>query len=333
MATAPPLRAPYTTTPVRLAVASAAATVLLLSAVFATVHWVVVDAMTRQTFEALRERAGFALRVDAITNAPALRRAQIEALLGAGSSSDAAQLLSADGRPLWSSGPIAVFEADPSFALEARSARLIAFVAPGRLASGAAASRFAAIQLPTGDGRTLRLARPLLEVEEVSSQLFWGFLAALVAVTATAGLVAYVLGKRLELRLGELATTARDIAANDLTRRLQRTGDGDEIDRLTDTVNAMLERIAGLMAQLREVSDNMAHDLKTPLSRLRLRAETALSSGASPEQLSEALAATIDDADALLKTFETMLLVARLENGAERAPKEVVDAQALLADL
>ena len=102
----------------------------------------------------------------------------------------------------------------------------------------------------------------------------------------------------------------------DLSGRLPVNGSGDELDRLAESLNLMLARIEQLMAGLREVSDNIAHDLKTPLNRLRNRVEAALREPYGEPVYREALERTIEEADGLIKTFNALLSIARLEAGA-----------------
>ena len=103
--------------------------------------------------------------------------------------------------------------------------------------------------------------------------------------------------------------------AGDLTGRLPITGTGDEFDRLSENLNTMLTRIAGLNEGLKQVSDNIAHDLKTPLTRLRNRAEAALAGDPEAAGYREALEATIAESDRLIRTFNALLMISRLEAG------------------
>jgi signal transduction histidine kinase len=119
--------------------------------------------------------------------------------------------------------------------------------------------------------------------------------------------------------------------AGDLSGRLPVKGDGDEFDRLSDSVNAMLDRIQHLMQGMKEVSDNIAHDLKTPLNRLRNRAENALRTANTKEELTAGLGQTIEAADEIIKTFNALLLIARLEAGAVEETKEPVALAELLS--
>jgi signal transduction histidine kinase len=112
----------------------------------------------------------------------------------------------------------------------------------------------------------------------------------------------------------------------DLSGRLFVAGTGDELDRLAENLNAMLDRIEALMRGLKEVSDNIAHDLKTPLTRLRNRAEEALRAGKSETDYRAALESTIDESDALMRTFNALLMIARAESGHSRENMEEFDA-------
>jgi signal transduction histidine kinase len=105
--------------------------------------------------------------------------------------------------------------------------------------------------------------------------------------------------------------------AGDLGGRLPVGRSGDELDRLAENLNAMLERIEALMNGLKEVSDNIAHDLKTPLTRLRNRAEQALANSGEGNYRA-ALEQTIEESDGLIRTFNALLMIARAESGQAR---------------
>ena len=130
-----------------------------------------------------------------------------------------------------------------------------------------------------------------------------------------------------------MAATSRRIMAGDLTRRLEVTGTGDEFDRLANSLNAMLERIEHLLIQLRNVSDNIAHDLKTPLTRLRNRVESALAGPPSDETYRAALVSTIEESDRLIQTFNALLMIARIEAGPPEGAMTEVEAGAIVRDV
>ncbi|TQI76309.1 signal transduction histidine kinase [Bosea sp. AK1] len=125
----------------------------------------------------------------------------------------------------------------------------------------------------------------------------------------------WFVARRVLKRIDGMSETAHGIMEGDLKGRLAITGTGDELDRLALNLNAMLDRIGELMASMQQVTDNIAHDLKTPLTRLRNRAEEALRTAKSPDELRAALDGSIEEADNLIRVFNALLMIARLEAG------------------
>jgi signal transduction histidine kinase len=132
--------------------------------------------------------------------------------------------------------------------------------------------------------------------------------------------------RRVLRRIDAMTGTTQRIMAGDLSGRLPVGRSGDELDRLAENLNAMLERIEALMMGLKEVSDNIAHDLKTPLTRLRNRAEEALASSGSDAEYRHALERTIEESDGLIRTFNALLMIARAESGQARGNMDDFDA-------
>ena len=132
--------------------------------------------------------------------------------------------------------------------------------------------------------------------------------------------------RRVLKRVDAMTETTQTIMHGDLSERLPVAGTGDELDRLADNLNNMLERIEALMRGLQEVSDNIAHDLKTPLTRLRNRCEEALRTAEDESQYRAALEGTIEESDALIRTFNALLMIARAESGHARDDMREFDA-------
>src|SRR5215468_4859107 len=132
--------------------------------------------------------------------------------------------------------------------------------------------------------------------------------------------------RRVLQRVDAMTATTQTIMAGDLTERLPIAGTGDELDRLAGNLNDMLERIEALMRGLKEVSDNIAHDLKTPLTRLRNRCEEALRLAEDESQYRAALESTIEESEALIRTFNALLMIARAESGQARDGMTEFDA-------
>jgi len=139
--------------------------------------------------------------------------------------------------------------------------------------------------------------------------------------------------RRLLRRVDAMTESARTIMAGDLGERLPIAGTGDELDRLAENLNVMLERIEALMHGLKEVSDNIAHDLKTPLTRLRNRTEQALRTAKSEPEYRAALESTIKESDDLIATFNALLMIARAESGQGRDEMKEFDAAEIANDI
>jgi signal transduction histidine kinase len=154
---------------------------------------------------------------------------------------------------------------------------------------------------------------------------------ALVIVLGLAG--GFFVSRRVLSRIDAMTGTAQTIMAGDLSGRLPVAGTGDELDRLADAVNAMLDRIEALMHGLKEVSDNIAHDLKTPLTRLRNRCEQALRSATGEMSYRGALESTIAESDELIRTFDALLMIARAESGQARDNMSEFDASQIARDV
>ena len=187
------------------------------------------------------------------------------------------------------------------------------------------------VQLP--GGFHLLVGRDLEERERIFGIIAnagqWSL--ALVIVLGLAG--GFFVSRRVLSRIDAMTATAQTIMAGDLAGRLPVAGTGDELDRLADHLNAMLERIEALMRGLKEVSDNIAHDLKTPLTRLRNRCEEALRSNANVADYRAALESTIAESDDLIRTFNALLMIARAESGQARDNMTEFDAASIARDV
>jgi signal transduction histidine kinase len=169
-------------------------------------------------------------------------------------------------------------------------------------------------------GRDLEERRRLFDIIENAAQ--WSLL--VVVVLGIGGGI--FVARRVLWRIDAMTGTTRRIMAGDLSGRLPVGRSGDELDRLAENLNAMLERIEALMVGLKEVSDNIAHDLKTPLTRLRNRAEEALAKSGSEAEYRAALERTIEESDGLIRTFNALLMIARAESGQARGNMGDFDA-------
>lgn len=179
-------------------------------------------------------------------------------------------------------------------------------------------------------GITLLVAADLTPVDQAATALAWtppmaGGAAALLAL-----LLGFVAAARMERRLASASDAARDVMEGDLTRRLPLSGRDDEFDRLTETFNALLGRIEALMVTQRQVTDDIAHDLRSPLSRLRQLLEGALARPRDAEADAEVMERALAELDAVLASFSALLRIARAESGVARQGFSAVDLSALV---
>ena len=180
------------------------------------------------------------------------------------------------------------------------------------------------VELPSGlrllIGRDLDERRRMFVIVAKAAQ--WSVL-----VVVVLGIVGGIfVARRVLQRIDAMTGTTQRIMTGDLTGRLPVGRSGDELDRLAENLNAMLERIEALMKGLKEVSDNIAHDLKTPLTRLRNRAEEALAKSSCEADYRAALERTIEESDGLIRTFNALLMIARAESGQARGNMDDFDA-------
>ena len=155
------------------------------------------------------------------------------------------------------------------------------------------------------------------QIEEVTQAIFGGFLSAFVAVLLLGAIGAVALSHALMKRVAVIRRTAEAIVEGDLKRRVPRRNSGDDFDLLSQTLNHMLDRISELMESLRQVSANIAHDLKTPLAHLRNRLEHMRE--LPPQARAAAAEEAVSRVDDILATFSALLRIAQIEAGTRRA--------------
>ena len=142
----------------------------------------------------------------------------------------------------------------------------------------------------------------------------------------------YFIGRNALRRIDRMSEAGQKIMDGDLSQRLPLGGSGDEFDRLSDSLNTMLGRIEKLDEGLKQVSDNIAHDLKTPLTRLRNKAEAALSGKGRAGDLRLAREEVIGESDQLIRTFNALLMISRVEAGQTAAEMSPVDLTRIAGD-
>ena len=179
----------------------------------------------------------------------------------------------------------------------------------------------------------LLVGRDLREPEQMRAIVNRSLIVAFGMMGFGAFLIWFFVGRSALRRIDTVSEASSRIMGGDLTGRLPVSGSGDEFDRLSENLNVMLARIARLNDGLKQVSDNIAHDLKTPLTRLRNRAEAALAGSPDTNDYRETLEAVIAESDQLIRTFNAILMISRLEAGYSAEQVEPVDLSAIVDDV
>jgi signal transduction histidine kinase len=182
-------------------------------------------------------------------------------------------------------------------------------------------------------GYQLVVGRDVRAFTELRHLLQAGLLWAM-GIMSVLGIVgAFVIRSLFRRMIRDISATTRAISRGDLTRRVPKTGDGDEFDELAGIINDMLDRITKLMDGVREVSNSIAHDLRTPITRARTRLEDAALHASSPDDLKSAIERATDDLDGIVAVFQALLRIAEIEAGARRSAFAPFDVAPLLSDI
>jgi len=187
--------------------------------------------------------------------------------------------------------------------------------------------------LEVPNGMRLLVGRDLGEFEKFRRAVTRSFQIALLSLLVLAILTWAIVGRRALKRVDDFSQASTRIMAGDRTERLPVIGTGDEFDRLSESLNDMLERINRLDAGVRDLSDNIAHDLKTPITRLRSKAEQLLMRESANSNDQDALAEIVEDCDRIVKTFDALLTISRVESGATVAKFSTVNVVKLVREI
>ena len=183
------------------------------------------------------------------------------------------------------------------------------------------------------DGFHLLVGRSLRDAKRVKSAinraLGWGL--ALTLLLGVAG--SYFTSRHMLQRVESMNRTARQIVGGDMSQRMHLSGTGDEFDSLSSSFNEMMDEIEGLVGNIRTVTDNIAHDLRTPLNRLRSRIDLVLLRPAEAETYRRILEETLAEADNLLATFNALLTISHAESGSRLHEFQPVDPGRLAEDV
>ena len=201
------------------------------------------------------------------------------------------------------------------------------FVRDGRAAYGRVLS------MPLPDGGRLVVGRDMQDQKDLEQLVGNALLGASLVAVLLAIVGAIVFRDQLESRVGAIRRTAAQIEAGDLTRRIPLSGKEDEFARLGNDINLMLDRIEILMEGVRHVSNTIAHNLRTPLSRIRSKLDVANRPGATVDQVQNAATFAIREIEELTVVFDKLLQIAEAESGARRQIFQPVSLSDIVADV
>ncbi|EJF86590.1 sensor histidine kinase [Bartonella rattimassiliensis] len=176
------------------------------------------------------------------------------------------------------------------------------------------------------------IGRDLDEPERFAAVIRKAVIIALAAMVGGALLIWFFVGRRALQRIDQVTAASQRLMDGDFSGRLPVSGVGDEFDRLSTNLNVMLDRIEELNIGLRQVSDNIAHDLKTPLTRLRNRVEEALSRNKTKLEYRQVLDSVITESDQLIRTFNAILMISRIEASSAIEHLEMMNMKLILED-
>ncbi|HLW26170.1 MAG TPA: HAMP domain-containing sensor histidine kinase [Kiloniellales bacterium] len=183
------------------------------------------------------------------------------------------------------------------------------------------------------DGSRLLVGRDMQARREFQNRLLQN-LAFSLTLTLVVGVTGGVLlSRRLLRRVDDVSETSRRIMEGDLTQRVPQGRSNDEFDRLAESLNRMLERIEALMNGMRLVTDSLAHDLRSPLTRLKGKIELTLLGPENPEAYRQALEQALAEIDIIQATFNDLLAIAEAESGASRTRLEPLSLDEIVADV
>lgn len=173
-----------------------------------------------------------------------------------------------------------------------------------------------------------KIVQPLVNIKKsIQAAIAWGIVV-MVLLSALGGVL---FGRKAAKKIARINQTTTSIMSGNMSERVPLSQEADDLDQVAANLNVMLDQIETLMEDIRRVSDNIAHDLRTPLSRLRYRLEESLQKADS--EVAENLEKSIQEADSLLATFNALLRIAKIEAGQVETGFSKISISALLEDI
>jgi len=186
------------------------------------------------------------------------------------------------------------------------------------------------IGITLNDGARLLVAQSVGEAEDLQEFTLTTMAAILIVSFSLALIMGWRLGRTMLSRIDRINETAAKVSAGELSHRIPLSGDNDEFDELASHLNTMLMRIDDLLTGMKQVTDNVAHDLRKPLTRIQNRIEVTLLEPRTDQGYQQVLSEVMTDTEELISTFNALLEIARLEAGSFRVEWKVINLSTLL---
>ncbi|MCK9363324.1 MAG: ATP-binding protein [Syntrophales bacterium] len=183
-----------------------------------------------------------------------------------------------------------------------------------------------------GPGVILQVGQSMENYRRIIEAFKGVFLATMALLIALAAGIGWFMARRAVSGVEAVTITAQSISGGTLEKRVPVKNRGDEIDQLAVTFNQMLDRIQSLVAEIRQMGDDIAHDLKSPLTRIRGMAEITLTTGKSLNEYETMAASVIEECDLLQNIINTMLMISRTEAGVEKPSGTTIDLAKIVKD-
>jgi heavy metal sensor kinase len=299
---------------------------------FAFFYYLITEALRGRTDQELLAEVRSFSSVMALQGAEAVRRQALLESQAAGEKKIFIQLLYPDGR-VFSSSNLSYFHNIP-ISLEAIG-RMIEQKEPlfGTVSSPDHLHEIRVVYALLGPGLIIHLGQSMDDLTRFIEAFQRIFVVTMAVLFVLAVVLGWFMARRAMAGVENVTRTARQIADDGRLAERVPVGDGgDEIDRLAATFNRMLDRIQGLMSGIKEMTDNIAHDLKSPITRIRGQAEVALTSRAAADEYEALAAGAIEECDRLLEMINAMLFISRTEAGVSRPELKPMDLAAVVRD-
>jgi signal transduction histidine kinase len=199
------------------------------------------------------------------------------------------------------------------------------FRAPEALASAPARPLVRGMLETFSSGDRLLVGRDISDLDNFTAQIRAAVISGVALIFVLAGMASVLVTRRTVGRIEQINATSRAIMATGLDKRIPLRGTHDEWDRVAENLNLMLERIETLMGEVKQVSDNLAHDLRTPLTRMRGRLEKAYHGERNAENDQALIGDTIGDLDSVLRIFSSITRIAQIETRVRKGAFRTVN--------